>query len=82
MVESSALTFKSVLLRVSIVAAAARFGFIWLVATDPNRMLPFVVGDATGDVALLDEMVMVELKGVDGPGCGLGNVPERIDFLN
>ena len=68
------LTLKSVLLRVSIVAA--RFGFIWLEASEPNRMLPFVVGEATGDVALLEDNVMVEERGVfDGPGCGLGNVP-------
>ena len=40
-------------------------------------MLPFVVGEAIGDVALLDDNVMLDVNGVfDGPGCGLGIVPE------
>lgn len=41
-------------------------------------MLPFVVGEAIGDVALLEDKVIVDDSGVvDGPGCGLGNdVPE------
>lgn len=58
-----------------VAAAAARFGFIWLVATVPNKILPFVVGEATGDVALLLDNVMGEAKLFDGPACGLGNVP-------
>lgn len=42
-------------------------------------MLPFVDGEAIGDVALLDENIVVEQRDVlDGPGCGLGNdVPKK-----
>lgn len=42
-------------------------------------MLPFVDGEAIGDVALLDENIVVEQSDVlDGPGCGLGNdVPKK-----
>lgn len=66
------LTFKSLRLRVSIVAA--KFGFNWLVAMEPNKILPFVVGEATGEVALLDGSVIEDAsRELDGPGCGLGN---------
>lgn len=64
------LTVKSLRLRVSIVAV--RFGFSWLEAIVPNRILPFVMGEAMGDVALLDERGVVERGVFDGPGCGLG----------
>lgn len=63
---SSLLAFKSVLLLVSIVAV--RLGFNWLVAIAPIRMFPFVVGDAIGDVALLDDNVVDESGVFDGPG--------------
>ena len=37
-------------------------------------MLPFEDGETTGDVALLEDNIVVEESGVlDGPGCGLGN---------
>lgn len=64
---------------------AVRFGFNWLEAIVPKRILPFVIGEAIGDVALLDESGLLVERGVfDGPGCGLGNdVPkskEKISF--
>lgn len=40
----------------------------------PNNILPLVDGEAIGDVALLEENIVVEESEVlDGPGCGLGN---------
>lgn len=54
---------------------------------EPNKMFPLVVGEATGDIALLEDKVIVDEIGVfDGPGCGLGNdVPVIIlieNYLN
>lgn len=42
-------------------------------------MLPFVDGEAIGDVALLEDNIVAEESDVfDGPGCGVGNdVPRK-----
>lgn len=57
---------------------AAIFVLCWHDAIVPNNILPFVDGETTGDVALLEDNIAVEESGVlDGPGCGLGkDVPE------
>lgn len=53
---------------------AERFGFNWHVAIVPNNILPFVDGEAIGDVALLEDNIVVKESDVlDGPGCGVGN---------
>ena len=78
--ESSAAVPRSLLLRVSIVAA--RLGLSWLVATVPKSMLPLVVGDATGDVALLEESIILEIPVVDGPACPIANgIPDIVTSI-
>lgn len=73
MVTSSTAEFNSFLECVPSIDAD-RFGFNWHVAIVPNSMLPFVDGDAIGDVALLEDNIVVEESDVlDGPGCGFGN---------
>lgn len=66
------LLFNSVLCGSS---EALIFGLYWHDdAIVPNNMLPFEDGETTGDVALLEDNIVVEESGVlDGPGCGLGN---------
>jgi len=71
---SSTLLFNSVLCDSR---EALIFGLYWhddAINLVPNNMLPFEDGETTGDVALLEDNIVVEESGVlDGPGCGLGN---------